>query len=406
MPDYDNPFQRKKEDHTQHQFPEKKEEDSKKSDKDRRKSDRDRIYKDRSDKRTNSGRDDRDKYRDDKRFRERDKEKDNREKFNRDKDEKPKDRDDKYKDRDKSKDSEKVKMKDDRSKKREESKKDKTVERISEINNVKETNVNLNDFVVCDSWSLDNDDKTSSPQVEDKGKNKKVATADLTIESKNVEPMDQLRQSLKQKETAVDSPKEVKMEKLKPVIDSFKFEIDPNEDEEEILDIFDEDLDIQRFAKKKSSKKNSFYESPMKFDYRDKDDMNDDTFLESVINEIKHENVSDDESHGLVEYDSPHKEASVDSVTPEIDNKIKDRSDYSDDRRKSIESGYKSDNSYKSDKFRKIPSSLRSSIEKEIDQDLQNKMAESTVDSLETWSFIMKICQPLLFRHDKNKCYR
>lgn len=269
----------------------------------------------------------------------------------------------------------------------------------------------MNDFVVCDSWSLDNDDKTYSPQVECKGRNKKVATAEQAKEIKNVDPMDQLRQSLKQKEKSVDSPKTVKLEKLKPVMDSFKFEIDPNEDEEEVLDIFDEGLDLQRFAKKKSNKKNSLYESPMKFDYRDKDDMNDDTFLESVINEIKQENVSDDENHGLVEYDSPHKETSVDSVTPEIDNKIKDRSDYSDDykstdSRKSIESGYKSDNSYKSDKSRKTPSSLRSSIEKEIDQDLQNKMTESTVDSLETWSFVMKICQPLLFRHDKNKCYR
>lgn len=411
VPDYDNPFQRKKEDPTHHQFPEKKEEDPKKSDKDRRKSDRDRIYKDRSDKRTNIGRDDRDKYKDDKRFRERDKEKDNREKFIRDKDEKPKDRVDKYKDRDKSKDSEKVRIKDDKSKKKEEQK-DKTVDsRVSEVNNVKETDVNLNDFVVCDSWSLDTDDKTCSPQVEDRGKNRKVATEKLTKEIKNVDPMDQLRQSLKQKEKSVHSPKEVKIEKLKPVIDSFKFEIDPNEDEEEILDIFDEHLHIQKFAKKKYNKKNSLYESPIKFDYRDKDDINDDTFLESVINEIKQENVSDDENHGLVEYDSPNKDASVDSVTPEIDNKIKDRSDYSDDykstdSRKSIESGYKSDNSFKSDKSRKRPSSLRSSIEKEIDQDLQNKMTESTVDSLETWSFVIKICQPLLFRHDKNKCFR
>ncbi|XP_026317314.1 myb-like protein X [Hyposmocoma kahamanoa] len=411
VPDYDNPFQRKKEDPAQHQFPEKKEDDAKKSDKDRRKSDRDRTYKDRSDKRTNIGRDDRDKYKDDKRFRERDKEKDNREKINRDKDEKPKDRDDKHKDRDKSKDSERIKSKDDKSKKKEESKKDKIVERVSDAVNVKETDVNLNDFVVCDSWSLDNDDKTCSPQVEDKEKNRKVATADLVKEVKNIDPMDQLRQSLKQKEKAVDSPREVKIEKLKPVIDSFKFEIDPNEDEEEVLDIFDEGLDIQRFAKKKPNKKNNMYESPMKFDYRDKDEMNDDTFLESVINEIKQEHVSDEESHGLVEYDSPHKEASVDSVTPEIDNKNKDRSDASSDyksidSRKSMESGYKSDNSYKSDKSRNRSSSLRSSIEKEIDRDLQNKMTESTVDSLETWSFVMKICQPLLFRHDKNKCYR
>lgn len=411
VPDYDNPFQRKKEDPAQHQYPEKREDDAKKSDKDRRKSDRDRTYKDRSDKRANIGRDDRDKYKDDKRFRERDKEKDNREKISRDKDEKPKDRDDKHRDRDKSKDSERIKSKDDKSKKKEESKKDKIVERVSDAVNVKEADVNLNDFVVCDSWSLDNDDKTCSPQVEDKDKNRKVATADLVKEIKNIDPMDQLRQSLKQKEKAVDSPREVKIEKLKPVIDSFKFEIDPNEDEEEVLDIFDEGLDIQRFAKKKPNKKNNMYESPMKFDYRDKDEMNDDTFLESVINEIKQEHVSDEESHGLVEYDSPHKEASVDSVTPEIDNKNKDRSDASNDyksidSRKSMESGYKSDSSYKSDKSRKRSSSLRSSIEKEIDRDLQNKMTESTVDSLETWSFVMKICQPLLFRHDKNKCYR
>lgn len=355
------------------------------------------------------GRDDRDKYKDDRRFRERDKEKDNREKFSRDKDEKPKDRDDKHRDRDKNRDSEKVKIKDDKSKKKEELKKDKTVERVSEVN--KETDVNLNDFVVCDSWSLDNDDKTYSPHVEDKGKNKKVATLELAKEIKNVDPMDQLRRSLKQKEKSFDSTKRVKIGKLKPVIDSFKYEIDPNEDEEEVLDIFDQDLDIQRFAKRKTNKKNSLYQSPMQFDYRDKDDMNDDTFLESVINEIKQENVSDDENHGLVEYDSPHKEASVDSVTPEIDNKIKDRNDYSDhykstDGRKSIESGYKSENSYKSDNSQKTPSSLRSSIEKEIDQDLENKMTESTVDSLETWSFVMKICQPLLFRHDKNKCFR
>lgn len=269
----------------------------------------------------------------------------------------------------------------------------------------------MNDFVVCDSWSLDNDDKTCSPQVEEKGKNRKVATADLAKEVKDVDPMNQLRQSLKQKEKAADSPKEVKIKKLKPVRDSFKFEIDPNDDEEEVLGIFDEDLDVQRFGTKNPNKKNTIYDTSMKFDYRDKEDMNDDTFLESVINEIKQEHVSDEESHGLVEYDSPLKEASVDSVTPEIDNKIKDRSDYSDDykstgSRKSMESGYKSDNSYNSDKSRNRLSSLRSSIEKEIDRDLQNKMTESTVESLETWSFVMKICQPLLFRHDKNKCYR
>lgn len=296
-----------------------------------------------------------------------------------------------------------MKISDDKSKKKGELKKDKTIER--DVKGVKETDVNLNDFVVCDSWSLDNDGK-NSPQVEDKEKNKIIVTPQPAKEIKTVDPIDQLRESFKQKKKSVDSPK-VRMGKLKPVIDTFKFEIDPNDDEDEVLDIFDEDLDIQTFAKNKSNKKDSLYESPMKFDYRDKDDMNDDTFLESVINEIKQENVSDDESHGLVEYDSPHNEASVGSVTPDIDTKTKDQSDYSDgykssDSRKSIESGYRSD---KSDKSR-TRSSYRSSIEKEIDKDLQAEMTKSMVDSLETWSFVIKICQPLLFRHDKNKCYR
>lgn len=387
---------------------EKKEDDSKKTnkDRDRKKSDSDRSYKDRSDKRTNIVRDDRDRYKDDKRFRDRGKEKDNREKFGRNRDEKVKEREDKYKDIDKSKSRDRIKISDDKSKKKEESKKDKTIERVSDVKedkDTKETDVNLNDFVVCDSWSLDNDDK-NSPQVEDKGKTIKVTTPNLAKETKNADPMEKLRKSLKQ----ADNPKVTKMEKLKPVIDTFRYEIDPNEDEEEVLDIFDEDLDLHRFSKNKSRKKDSFYESPMKFYYGDKDDLNDDTFLESVINEIKQENESDDESHGLVEYDSPHNEVSVGSVTPDVDNKTKDQTDYSDgcksaDSRKSTESGYKSD---KSDKSRLRSGSFRSSIEKEMDDDLQNKMLKSTVDSLETWTFVMKICQPLLFRHDNNKCYR
>ncbi|CAH2099242.1 unnamed protein product [Euphydryas editha] len=377
LPDYDNPFQRKKEESSSHEKSDRKS-DRRKSETDKEK-DRDRRKSDKYDSRRHD-------YRKD---------------------------DIKHRERDREKTKEKSRSKDERNV---ESKKiDKSTE--------KETDVNLNDFLVCDSWSLDNDDKnsSSSPIVQEN----LVVPFTPSSEGKVTEPSDQLKASLSKKneilrncalENPLNAP--VKIEKLQPVMDSFKFEIDPNDDE--ILDIFDEDSQLEKYAYETKSKnssglydKNSDYGGDISKD-TSLDGLNDDTFLESVINEIKQEDMSDEGSQdkGLVEYEiSPNREdesprkSKAGSVTPEIVDKIRNqsqRSDYSEGYRSSdsckttdtSESGYKSVDSY------------RISVEKELDEALESKMSKSTVDSLETWSFVLKVCQPLLFRHDKNKCYK
>ncbi|XP_063389690.1 WD repeat-containing protein 87-like isoform X1 [Cydia fagiglandana] len=289
----------------------------------------------------------------------------------------------------------------------------------------KETDVNLSDYLVCDSWSLDNDDKTASPHVDDKSK------ATPTKENKSIEvdkttkDLDKKKEDLEKEAIlkAVDSPSLKKIEKLQPVNDSFEFEIDPNEDE--IL--FDEDSKTEDFAKVKTKKS---------FDYSQDTNMSDsfadDNFLESVINEIKQENISDDESQdkGLVEYDSPVVDFKCQG-TPELDDDSRQRlsrtSDYSDSYRstdsgcKSTESGYRSTESgYTSKSDRQKRSEKKSkgrkdrekiieekeflSVEKE--EETERKVSRSMMVSLEMWDFVLKICQPLLFRHDKTKCYK
>lgn len=273
--------------------------------------------------------------------------------------------------------------------------------------------MNLSDYLVCDSWSLDNDDKSNaSPKVDDKIKSIPIPKLNILKET-----------HIEIKKEKTESPQTTpikKMEKLKPVIDSFKFEID-----DELLDMFDENSGLEKFANK-TRKRDDIFDSPIDmkiFDFdqntrESTDALTDDTFLESVINEIKQEDMSDEASpdKGLVEYDSPSKESlspPIDSrlsVTPELDDRMftnlqSSRSDYSDGYR-STESGYKSTESgYKSSVSNKSGDSkgdnYRLSMEKEVEQ-----MNKSTVDSLETWSFVLKICQPLLFRHDRNKCYR
>lgn len=399
VPDYDNPFQRKKEEAPS-------EKDKTPDESERRRPNLDRRSSVKFVRRHEYRKEDRDKYK------EKYREKKDMDEKSREKSEKSK-----YKD-DKSKTDEKGKEKESRSKTREGTKED--IKKLIEknIDNDKETDVNLNDYLVCDSWSLDNDEKnSSSPPGEDKNKNSHK-------ENKSI------NEQIKESFTSNDlKPAEVKIEKLQPVIDSFKFEIDPQDDE--ILDIFDEDTSLEKYASI-TTKRDSLYDSPvhLKLDYDhdvSKDtsvDGNDDTFLESVINEIKQEDMSDNESQdkGLVEYDmSPTKDNEIKdqpgSVTPELDDKVfqSQRSDYSDCRsndsgRKSVESGYKStDTGYKSSDGNykgQRRSELQLSFEKELDETMEDKMAPSTVDSLETWSFVLKICQPLLFRHDKNKCYR
>nr|XP_026486258.1 titin-like [Vanessa tameamea] len=377
LPDYDNPFQRKRDEASSHDKDRKSDRRKGESDKDRRKSDK-----------YDSRRHD---YRKD---------------------------DMKYKERDRDKQKDKSKSKEEKT---EESRK---IEKSTE----KETDVNLNDYLVCDSWSLDNDDKnsSSSPKVQEKPSNF-VASFTPSTDIKVTEPSEQLKLSIsKNKEIlrniTLDKPVNmpVKMEKLQPVIDSFKFEIDPNDDE--ILDIFDEDSGLEKYAQTKSKKQLLLYDpSDKNVDYgadiskdTSLDGLNDDTFLESVINEIKQEDMTEDGSQdkGLVEYEiSPNREeesprkTKAGSVTPEIIDKSRaqsQRSDFSEGYRSSDsfnttdtnESGYKSMENY------------RLSIEKELDEALDSKMSKSTVDSLETWNFVLKICQPLLFRHDKKKCYK
>ncbi|XP_052753027.1 axoneme-associated protein mst101(2)-like isoform X3 [Galleria mellonella] len=384
LPDYDNPFQRKKDAPDS----EKKQDDHRQSTIDKR----DMKKSSRYDSRRHSDyrKDDRDRYKDD-----RDRYKDDRDRY---KDDRDRHKDDRGKYKSKSKEK-------DRDHRKEDNKKNDKYEK-----EIKETDVNLSDYLVCDSWSLDTEDKTnsSSPKVIDKA-------AKSAKESKP--PIEQTKETNMVKEcdkiVLTDSPllKPVKMERLKPVNDSFKFEIDPNDDE--ILDANDEyDQPI--------AEKDSKYESPvLKADYdelsKDVSIDNNDEFLESIINEIKQEDMSDvSQDKGLVEYDmSPprsdlQEDPSQGSVTPELDDKMRDltsqQSHYSDGYRssesgyKSTESGYRSRDSYRSDSY-------RMSIEKDLVA-AGDKMSRFTVDSLETWSFVLKICQPLLFRHDKNKCYK
>lgn len=272
--------------------------------------------------------------------------------------------------------------------------------------------MNLNDYLVCDSWSLDNDDKTSSPQVEEKA-TKTATPARKETKIKEAELPTELPKKKYDKDTllkAIDSPKTKKVEKLQPVIDSFKFEIDPNDDE--ILDIFDEDTKLEKFAKPRTKKPFDYNQ-----DTNTSDSLGDDNFLESVINEIKQENLSEDDSQdkGLVEYDSPITDYSKGQGTPELDDSMRlntSQSDYSDGYRstdskysvssyKSSESGYKSTGSGKSDEGRK-----ESTFEKELDNVQERNMSKATAESLELWNFVLKICQPLLFRHDKKSCYK
>lgn len=373
LPDYDNPFQRKKDEFEKAKKSEERDH-RKKSDKDR---DRDR--------RSSSG------YDKDRRHSSHKKDDKDRRKDDRDRDR------DRYSDKHKSKEVKKPK--------------EPPVEEVKTKEKVvpkdpKETDVNLNDYLVCDSWSLDNDDKNiiTSPKLDDR-----IRQIPIPKETKPIE--------IKKEKTESPVQTPVRMKKLQPVIDSFKFEIDPNEDE---LEMFEDNSDLDKFSSK--SVKVELDDSPMDmfdFDTKESNDaLTDDTFLESVINEIKQEDMSDDTSQdkGLVEYDSPSKDSSspIDesrlSITPELDDRMRDlqsrRSDYSDGYRstesgyKSTESGYKSNTSFKSEDSK--GDSYRLSMEK----DLENQLNKSTVDSLETWSFVLKICQPLLFRHDRNKCYR
>uniref|UniRef100_A0A2A4JJY3 Uncharacterized protein n=1 Tax=Heliothis virescens TaxID=7102 RepID=A0A2A4JJY3_HELVI len=389
LPDYDNPFQRKRDELERVRIV------SEERDRDLRK----KVDKEREKDRRRS-----DKY-----------EKDSRRYSSHRKDEKDKRKDDRDKYRDKSK--EKTEDRKDESKDRELTPvAKKKVEKVGD-KETKETDVNLSDYLVCDSWSLDNDDKSNaSPKIDDRIKN-----IPIPKESKPKEPY------IEVKKEKIDSPltkPTKKIQKLQPVIDSFKFEIDPNDDE--LLDMFDENSDLEKFATK-TRKREDIFDSPIDmkifdFDQNTKesaDALTDDTFLESVINEIKQEDMSEDDGSqdkGLVEYDSPSKESQSPpldsrlSVTPELDDRMRglqsSRSDYSDGYRstesgyKSTESGYKSSASYKSGDSK--GDSYRMSMEKE----LEGQLNKSTVDSLETWSFVLKICQPLLFRHDRNKCYR
>ncbi|CAH0697598.1 unnamed protein product [Spodoptera exigua] len=396
LPDYDNPFQRKKDEMEKvRKISEDRDRDIRKKldkerDKGRRRSDK---YDKDSRRHSSHRKDDRDKRRDDK---------------------------DKHRDRDRDKSRERTEerkddKKDERKEDRKDEKKDKEQTPVSKKKSEKpnekdpkETDVNLSEYLVCDSWSLDNEDRSNlSPKPDDKLKNIPIP--------KEVKP----KETTEAIKDTTDSPKTVpakKIEKLQPVIDSFKFEIDPNDDE--LLDMFDESCDIEKFATK-TRKKDDMFDSPIDmkiFDFdqsKGSDALTDDTFLESVINEIKQEDMSDEDSQdkGLVEYDSPSKESQSSradriSITPELDERMfvnlqSSRSDYSDGYRstesgyKSTESGYKSNASSKGDSY-------RGSVEKE----LVGNFNRFTVDSLETWSFVLKICQPLLFRHDNTKCFR
>ncbi|GBP65064.1 hypothetical protein EVAR_46858_1 [Eumeta japonica] len=424
LPDYDNPFQRKKEEpKPEEQLDTKKldlykprnryrwSDSHKEKDKDRRKTDRHRDYKKSID------------YK----------------KEYRDKDSKDKDR---IKDKGKEKD-------------RIEKKSNKEPVTTNE-KDTKEADVNLSDYLVCDSWSLDTEEKTSSPKPDESiVKNAEKVEA----KSKFKDPMEMLRDSIsaskKKSDHKVSSPmcknknsvtkieKSEPIKKLQPVMDSFKYEIDPDDDGD-MLGMYNRNQDLaiysksQRFFRNKPSYKPSPKNSIDSFsaqeisndnsqngsidDYSSKSN---DNFLESVINEIKQGDISDETSQDkkfLVEYElspeklsdsalcsTPEKSEKAyhksGSITPELDDSYygSQRSDYSESGFISTESGYKSTESgYKSnDSYR-----MSEIMGNEFDYYPTEKMSKATMESLETWSFVLKICQPLLFRHDNNRCYR
>lgn len=268
--------------------------------------------------------------------------------------------------------------------------------------------VQFGDYVICDSWSLDNEENTSvsSPKTDDKSDSQSSVPGNKDYK----QPSELLKASIAKRNEFIMSVKCDKNKiKIQPITDTFKYVTDDNNDQ--VLDIFDAESDIEKFATVRP-KKLSLYDSPDKkcidLDDSSRDLSIDDTFLESVINEIKVEEINEDDSQdkGLVEYESPNNSntpnTSVsESVTPELVQKER-KHDYSDGYRSS-ESGYKTSDtvdSYKSG------AEFRLSIEKELDDALNaDKMSKATIDSLEAWTFVLKICQPLLFRHDKNKCY-
>lgn len=420
LPDYANPFQRNKSVPEYKESPEalkSDENDYRKSrEKDKRRSDKPFNVRRLSSYKTDKDRHREDKYKDksserDENVYERDRSKNT--------DSKYKDRDSKYREKDdKSKDKD-LKTIDNRSKERG-NKKEEAKKNVAK--DEKEAEVDLKDFVVCDSWS-DNEDKSkdSTPKVEEV-KRRIEEQVKETTPVVSIDPMEQLRASLDKNEKKTERPKP-KLKRLNPV-DSFKFEIE--EPDEDILDMFDENYGSEKYSKTKCKKE---LDSPdmQLFDYDDAkeatfDGMADDTFLESVINEIKQEEIDEtSQDKGLVEYDeSPSKdEEARGSVTPEMDDRVRQlhssRSDYSDSFKstesgyKSTESGYKSTESLKVSEY-KSDSELERIVEekkRELERIVgERKINKYTADSLETWSFVLKICQPLLFRHDRNKCYK
>lgn len=341
------------------------------------------------------------------------------------------------------------------------------IEEVAEKDS-KETDVNLKDFVVCDSWSENEDKKDPTPKTDKKDSK----SAPLM---KCIDPMEQLKKSLVKEviEPPIATKAKKLVKKLQPVTDSFKFEIEDDNDEDETVDMFAEcTTTVKKLGKRIiiPTVKKDLYDSPvaMRFDFDTTGDGMDDSFLESVIAEIKQDDMDDDaiQDKGLVEYDvSPKGER--DSVTPEIDDRIREmyssRSDCSDGFKsvesfkstesgfKSIESGYKSTESgYKSseNRARSTESNLKSTEVNKLNESGYKStesqksagsghktkeigfksnesgsilwssapprlhiphdvnMSKSTVASLESWSFVLKICQPLLFRHDRNKCYK
>lgn len=231
----------------------------------------------------------------------------------------------------------------------------------------------LDEFLVCDSWSLDKEDNKSDGGEFDKDTAK--CDTPVKVEKEKEEVVKEINENL------VESPavlKESPKLKLQPVSDDINYEISGDE-----IDIFDEKADLESFAKPTLKKTESFY---FEKDPQIEDSQISDSFLESVINEIK--DLSGDENDkSFLSYDeSP--EGKSRSATPDLSKRSDSRKSV--DSCKSVESGYKSTESpYKVD-------------DKKGDYDI----SKSTLESLEIWTFVLKVCQPLLFRHDENKCYR
>lgn len=272
----------------------------------------------------------------------------------------------------------------------------------------------ISDFYVCDSWSLETDEKGSD----------KVSESENNEQLKREHEVQEITDKIECKKST-KTPKE--LHKLHPVNDSFKFEIDDDPD----LDMFDDSADVKQFAKPtvRKTKQSSIYDQQL-YDPMDATDIsqsssvddiqkvNEESFLESVINEIKHERLSDDELSQekafLVEYDNTPEKRSTNSSssTPDLDFKNQSvRSDYSEgykssDSRKSVESDHKSlESGYRSTDSGYRLDTIKNK-ESLIDFEVDNAMSRATMESLETWSFVLKICQPILFRHDRDKCFR